>query len=316
MTYPRSHLVDPASNGVYHVQSRCVRRSWLCGFDPETGRDFSHRRAWLERRILELAELFSISIYGYAVMSNHYHIVLETRPQECLRWTDDEVVERWLALCPGRRPRDEATKDRVEMRRQALLEDAQRIAVLRDRLGSLSWFMRMINEPLARMANREDGCAGRFWQGRFASQRLLDEAAVLAAMVYVDLNPVRAGIAADVTECEYTSIHTRLQQLRPTDSLVPLNHAGSTLAISPITLNDYRSLVHWTARAQANVRSAGVLSHPSLDRRRIDAAQWMEHYLPRPGCWRRATGSLPALRHYAEALGQRWVQMRHATPLT
>ena len=96
MTYPRSHLIDPAG-GTYHVCSRCVRRSFLCGVDELTGRDFSHRREWIENRLLALSQIFSISIYSYAVMSNHYHIVLTIEPTLL---SDDEVAERWLTLCP------------------------------------------------------------------------------------------------------------------------------------------------------------------------------------------------------------------------
>jgi REP element-mobilizing transposase RayT len=304
--------VDEGERGIYHVQSRCVRRSWLCGRDRETGRDFSHRRAWIERRILELAETFSISIYGFAVMSNHYHIVLETQPQACVKWSDEEVAERWLSVCPGRKP--PGPGDEIgEQRKQSLLSNPRRLETLRHRLGSLSWFMRFINEPLARMANREDDCTGRFWQGRFESQRLLDEGAVLAAMVYVDLNPVRAGIAEDVMECEYTSMHERLRRQKPSDRLKPLNRGDSSLSISPISLFDYLSLVRWTALNQSHVRRAGAVAHPSLQRRQIDIDQWMDHYLPRPGCWRKAIGSLQSLRDYAKHLGQRWIQVRHAS---
>jgi hypothetical protein len=171
--------------------------------------------------------------------------------------------------------------------------------------------MRFINEPLARIANREDGCTGRFWQGRFESQRLLDEGAVLAAMVYVDLNPVRAGIADDVMECEYTSMHHRLRHPRSHDRLAPLERSASPLSISPLSLSDYISLVRWTAQTQAQVRRAGHVAHPSLQKRQIDIDQWMHYYLPRPGCWRKAIGSLESLRDYAEKLGQRWIQVRY-----
>lgn len=309
MTYPRSHLVSERSRGIYHVHSRCVRRAWLCGVDREAGRDFTHRRIWIEHRILELAEYFSVSIYGYAVMSNHYHIVLEMRPEACTKWTDEEVIDRWLAVCPGRKGTGPREEEKDRLRRQALLDDPERVEVLRRRLGSLSWFMRFVNEPLARMANREDQCTGRFWQGRFHSQRLLDEAAVLAAMVYVDLNPVRAGIAEEVTECRYTSIRARLDRQRLDERLEPLNAGTFALSISPMVLSDYLGLVRWTAQAQRERRRGGEAVHPSLTRRQIALDEWLR-MIPRPGCWRRALGSVQALRAYAESLGQRWIQTR------
>jgi hypothetical protein len=70
--------------------------------------------------------------------------------------------------------------------------------------------MRFLTESLARVANREDQTTGRFWEGRFKMQRLLDEWAVAACLVYVDLNPIRAGLTTKLSESQHTSIFERL----------------------------------------------------------------------------------------------------------
>lgn len=140
MTYPRSHLVDP-DGGVYHVCSRCVRRAFLCGTDKHTGYNFDHRRDWIEERILWLASIFTVDIFGYAVMSNHYHIILSLRPDATKEWTDEMIVDKWLML--NKRKRDNEISRQA--RRLAILEDEIRLSQLRERLGSLSWFMRYLN---------------------------------------------------------------------------------------------------------------------------------------------------------------------------
>ena len=98
MGYPRRLYVPPDTPGVYHCMSRCVRRAFLCGEDPLTGRSFNHRKQWVEDRILALAKSFAIAVHAYAVMSNHYHVVLETDPMAARKWSDEETARRWLAL--------------------------------------------------------------------------------------------------------------------------------------------------------------------------------------------------------------------------
>ena len=210
MTYPRHQIVDPASGGFFHCVSRCVRRAFLCGEDAYSGRSYEHRKTWVEERLLALADCFAVGLYAYAVMSNHVHVVLYVDPQAASDWSGEEVAERWVRLFPV--CVDESSDERLcQENAQRLQCDPERMMELRRRLGDLSWFMRCLNEPIARQANREDGCTGRFWEGRFKCQALLDEQAVLACMAYVDLNPIRAGMANDLATSEHTSIRHRLQ---------------------------------------------------------------------------------------------------------
>ena len=289
MAIPRWKLVDKENGGCYHVGARCVRRAWLCGRDPVSGRNFSHRRRWIEERLLALAKLFTVRVYSYAVMSNHYHISLDYRPKEKHELDDTEVARRWLTLYP---PKDIEHLDALVA---ALAADTERITVLRDRLGDLSWYMRCLNEPIARRANREDDCTGRFWDGRFASKGLPDEGALCACMAYQDLNPIRAGMTNRVDAPEYTSLQRRLEEAeqepeRLDEPITPLQLdttrrvvASGGPSLLEITLREYRDQVEWTAgrnraptvneRAPPTVRDPkSWLSMVASNRRRVPKA--------------------------------------------
>ncbi len=209
MATPRCLLVDPQNECDYHIASRCVRRAFLCGIDDLTGHDYSHRRDWLVERLKQLTRCFAIGVYSYTVLSNHFHLVLRYDPVACRLWSDEEVAWRWFEAFPPRE-HGQVVEERKPELRELMLGDPNRVACARRTLGSMSDFMKHLKQPIARRANLEDDCQGHFFEQRFYSGALLTEEAMIAAMAYVDLNPVRAELADRIEAIQHTSIAERL----------------------------------------------------------------------------------------------------------
>ena len=291
MTLARSEQINLEATPYYHVMNRCVRRSWLCGYDKLTQTDYSHRKEWIIDRLKYLTDIFAIKICAYAIMTNHYHVVLYVEEKVANSWTDEEVIRRWESIFKKDANQNKFIQAKVKL--------------WRERLTSISWFMRCLNEKIARDANDEDDCSGRFWEGRFKSQALLDEAALLSAMVYVDLNPIRAGIAKTPEESEFTSIYERIQciskqlslskaksieqqkraraeiydKLTQAKSLVSF---ANTVDIQAHTINfklsDYLELIDYTGRTIRDDKQAGSIpGHLSsiLTRLQFDPNHWV-----------------------------------------
>ncbi len=212
MPTARKYQIDITSTFFYHCFSRCVRRAFLCGRDAETGKEYDHRKKWLVERIKLLSAIFAIDICAYAILSNHYHLVLKVDADRAGNWDDREVIKRWKVLFKGDQLINEwfsgktFKPDTWEGKRIA-----KTIQLWRERLSDISWYMRCLNEPIARQANKEDKCTGRFWEGRFKTQALMDDAAILSCMMYVDLNPIRAGISQSLERSDFTSIQERIK---------------------------------------------------------------------------------------------------------
>jgi REP element-mobilizing transposase RayT len=322
VTYARQSLVSLQDTPYYHCVARCVRRAWLWGFDPYAGRDYSHRKAWVLERIAKLTSIFAIDICAYAIMSNHYHLVLHVDRARASSWTQQEVVERWSVLF--------SIPAVVELWQQGHASEADCdmasmiIERWRERLYDISWFMRSLNEYLARRANAEDDCKGRFWEGRFKSQALLDEAAVITAMAYVDLNPIRAGIAQTPETSSFTSIQERIAlwnstrnqehcastAAEPRVPLRPFRGAGDDDNAIPYALNEYLQLVDWTGRAIRPDKRSSIDEGlpPIMQRLSIDTVAWTVAMRPAGNVFGRAMGKLNQLRLHARTLGQSWVR--------
>ena len=181
-----------------------MRRAFLLGEGP------LDRKEWIEKRLQELAQIFAVAVGGFSVLDNHLHLLVRLDPDIASGWSDEEVVRRWGRLFP---PRDKSrhplpvSKEWIEWR----LKDPRWVATARERLQSLSWFMKCLKEPLSRLANRQDDTRGAFFEGRFKSVAILDEESLLATCAYIDLNPVAAGIVAIPEASPHTSIKTRVE---------------------------------------------------------------------------------------------------------
>ncbi len=334
MAVARKETVNCNEVGVYHCISRCVRRAWLCGKDPYNGTDYSHRKKWIEDRLSLLGRMFAVDVCGYAVMTNHIHLVLRNRPDQARNYSNREIAERWLSIYSGKYIYDEYPPESDESKIATLLANKQYIDTLRKRLSSISWFMKTLNENIARKANAEDECTGRFWEGRFTCTRLLDSSAVLACMVYVDLNPVRAGIAAIPEQSAYTSIKLRCdarrtrQWLQRQTSSQHLQYAdeASTLArcdqwlasvfrnrettsgeeILPATFDQYLQLLDWTGRQLREGKQRAIPKdlQPIMQRMKINMDNWLETASTFGKRFCRVAGATERIKHAAAAAGR------------
>ena len=313
MATPRKKLVDPTNPCAYHLASRCTRGMFLCGWDRLTRKQYAHRRRWLVKRARALAKCFAIELHTYAVMSNHFHLVVFYDPTACDTWTDEEVAHRWVEAFPppepskarhGRFAAEKIWERRKADKREQILLSPDRLTRARRSLGSLSDYMKHLKQPIARRANEEDGCEGHFFEQRFYSGALLTEKAIIAAMAYVDLNPVRAKLVEQLAEYEDASFAERVKEnsaeslsayLRPLASGL-----GSHQTRIEMTLGDYLGLLEGMAAAEIAPRAQAALSDRVAEwRSRVVALRKRQ----------RAYGSAELLRQWTTERGLRFLEV-------
>ena len=346
----RGEVIVSDEVGVYHCVQRCVRRAWLCGDDPYSGKNYDHRKVLIQQRLQFLAGQFGIDVCAYAVMTNHLHVVLRNRPDVVKTWSDEEVARRWWNLFPKRKEEDGSPSEPRQHELDMLMAGKKALTEKRERLSSISWFMRCLAEVIARKANKEDECTGRFWEGRFKCQPLLDETAVLACSMYVDLNPVRAGAVKTPETSEFTSAHDRIHarsarkaaQKKPKQprkkkrykfGIVPRDNWLAPIEIDerkigpdvsktkkrasnkgylPLSRDDYLTLLDWTGRQIAGGKRGTIPAElaPIMERIGIPISVWVDTVMNFKRTFLRAAGMPSSLQKEAERRGQYYLQSR------
>ena len=300
MTVARKHQICVEDTPYYHIVSRCVRRAFLCGKDSVSGRSFEHRRKWLVDRIKFVTSIFDIDVCSYAIMSNHFHIVL--RVGDTSKWPANRVLMAWENLYSLPLLCDRYLKGEISTEAE-LKKVKDYVDEYRSRLMSVSWYMKAINEHVARMANSEDKCTGHFWESRFKSQALLDERALLTCMAYVDLNPIRAAMAKDLQGSEFTSIKERIENKNTW-----LSGFGKGDKDLPFYLSSYIGLVDDSGRCYRDDKRGSISSKTAkaIDQIGINPDNWIDELKGFKSIGFSAVGTAEQLKEFSAKTGRKW----------
>jgi REP element-mobilizing transposase RayT len=308
----------------------------LLGDKLTNGPDYDQRKDWLLEMLTFLATIFSIDILKYAIMDNHLHLILRNRPDLVQRWSKAKVLRRAMKLFAETFRRRGWYVEPDQPLPKQLLENETLIEVMRDRLSDISWLMKVLQERIARRANQQDGVTGHFWAGRYKSERLLDDAAVLACSMYIDLNWIRAKKADLPEKSRFTSAYDRIRGLlarrrkrkgegiKADGFLAPLNVSGdypredlaekdlraSDKGIFEMTLEIYLNLLDIVGRMLRTGKRGAIPDHLAsiLERLGIRTEYFADCVETYDRWARRMVGAENKLRQAAEKIKQKWLQ--------
>ena len=303
MPTARKYQVDLATTPYYHCYNRCVRRAKLF-WKNESGETCYQRRDILVARLKKLSLAFSIQLPTYSIMENHYHLVLHVDTETPKDWDNNEVRRRLKILYPT----------------TAETATPKKLTEWKKRFVDISWYMRLLNEYMARVANKEDDVTGRFWEGRFKSQALVDKGALLACMAYVDLNPIRAGLAKTLPESLYTGIKERLDASEAPSHLMPMATSpaseDNSPPVLPFSLTEYHQLVEWTGKNIQLPNKAMLSNHipsPLVEQTGLNPDEWLNTVQSFQSPYQSVIAHLTHMKTWAKKIKQHWLKGNNAS---
>ena len=320
----RRNLICLTECRTYHVTSRCTRRLHLFGGSDE---ERSERKRILLRELERVATHTAVGVAGFALMDNHLHLLLKVDTASARKWSERQVIRRWLGLHPprdGYRRRVDVTDEHIDKALDLARITPGRVEELRERLMSISHFMKEFKQDLSQKINRLDDEVGTVWAGRFKSHRVTDEAQLLTTLAYIDLNPFAAGVSNTPEDADHTSLTARLHGSaeKPSDTAPPrrrrsalTEHRGWWMPLgggepgqpgwrktlmpgTTLTLTAYLELLDRTARLlRRGKRRLAADAQPILERINLTSGgmadtlrDWFDHGLPWQRGRRGATG--------------------------
>ncbi len=333
----RSDSFNPLQQTILHCSSKCVRGMYLMGKDRR-GNDFEHRKKWVEERVAHLANWFGIDVVALAILATHFHLVLRNLPELVARWSDKDVIRRACKIFPLKFERLGVIKGKLTPQLlNRFVANKKLVREMRLRLSDTSWFMRQLNQNIARRANEEDEVGGHFFGSRFRSRVVTDDLGALLVSIYVDLSPIRAAIAETPETSTGTSAYQRIKgavarkkksarAARHDEFLCPIStkgdgqkaafgyHKAGTLAgarasdigLMEMSLEAYLELLDWVGR-QVRRDKRGKISAskpPILDRIGLSGKSFVAFIDNFDDLFRAGIGSASSLRDLAEQMSR------------
>lgn len=206
MTTARRNTVNYDDTRWYHCISRIARGLNILE-KYEQG-----LKCRIESELRRLSKIFAIRVGGYAIMGTHFHLLLHVNVELAKNWSPVEVVNRWALICPPKNKKRERLRgEELQFWIDDKAKDRAYVEELRKRLTDLGWFHRFLKQPLSVFVNKLENCSGTLFQGRFKSVAVIGFQALLNVAIYIDLNPVAAGIVDVPEAAEYTSFRSRFE---------------------------------------------------------------------------------------------------------
>ena len=331
---PRRDIIDESVVGTYHCTARCVRRAFLCGQDTYTGEDYSHRKTWIRDRLVQLSAIMAVESSFFAAMDDHLHVLLRNRPDIVKKWPDEEVIRRACRLFPYKFQKMGVEDQKpTDQQIRSFIGNENLVKEMRKRLSSISWLMKCLCERIAKKCNEEDGVTGHFFEGRFSSNRILDEVGLIICGVYIDLNKVRAGTSLTPEDSEFTSAFDRIRgrmarrskagraaassfdgwltpiHLEGDDQGYPAGQRASDKGVLPFSLDEYLQVLDWTGRQLRPDKRGSIPTDlpPVLERLGLQEKAWLACIRDFKRLFKTAVGSASSLARHAQRLGQQWL---------
>ncbi len=179
-------LNNKGESTVYHIMSRTA----LDGFPMK-----DVEKDYLVGLLKRFSGLYFVDVLGFCCMDNHFHLLIRMHSDSA--FTDEEIKERFENFHGDSGDGKTFSDDQIPY--------------LRNKLSSLSEFVREIKLGFSRFYNKRHKRRGFFWGGRFKSVVVEDGETLINCLAYIDLNPVRAGIVMKPEDYRWNSIGYHLQ---------------------------------------------------------------------------------------------------------
>jgi len=210
--------------GSYHIISRTVGGDILF-YDQE--------KEYFLNLLERFAAGFFVQIHTFAILGNHFHLLVTNLEEEADHATKKELLRRYRLLF-GKHT--EPPPGVYDSSGELIPDEDGGIERLRFRLSSISRFVQELKQSFSRWYNKNNNRKGYLWGDRFKSVIIEKGDAQMICSAYIDLNPVRANLSQCPEDYRWCSMGMEVRNPKRWRKLItPINilHPLSSVLKAP-----------------------------------------------------------------------------------